>query len=217
MTNLQIEFPESPEVLCIGAHCDDIEIGCSGTILRLIERYPGIRMTWLVLTGDDERHAETGESAARLVGADDPPTMLMHQFRDGFLPYEAGRVKEAFEAVRQSLDPHLILSHWSGDYHQDHRLVSEMTWNTFRRHLILEYEVPKYDGDVGRPNVFVPLSEQIVARKVQNLLTSYRSQANKPWFDEETFRSLLRLRGMESGATDRYAEAFHARKISVLD
>lgn len=216
IANLQFDFPDTPQILCIGSHCDDIEIGCSGTILRLLERHPDLRMTWLVLAGNDERHDETRESAKRLFAGYAEPELILHQFRDGFLPYDVPPVKEAFENVRRALDPHLILSHWSGDFHQDHRVVSELTWSTFRRHLIMEYEIPKYDGDLGRPNVFVPLSDRIMDAKIENLLASYRSQAGKSWFEAETFRSLHRIRGMESGTDNAYAEGFHCRKANVL-
>lgn len=215
-TSLQFDFPEAPTILCIGSHCDDIEIGCGGTILRLVERYPDLRMTWLVLTGNEQRHAETREAAQRFFSGREGPELILHGFRDGFLPYDVPPVKEAFEAVKKSLAPDLILSHWRGDYHQDHRLVSELTWSTFRRHLILEYEIPKYDGDLGRPNVFVPLSSEIVDAKIENLLASFPSQAGKSWFEAETFRSLLRVRGMESGSDSAYAEGFHCRKANVL-
>lgn len=215
-TSLRFDLPEEPEILCIGAHCDDIEIGCGGTILRLLESHPNLHMTWLVLTGNEQRQAETRAAAGRLLAEGNAPDLILHRFRDGFLPYETGPVKDAFESARKSLDPHLVLSHWCGDAHQDHRLVSELTWNTYRRHLILEYEIPKYDGDLGRPNVFVPLSDEIADRKVDCLLESFQSQSGKPWFDGETFRSLLRMRGIESGSDCRYAEGFYSRKTAVL-
>lgn len=219
MSNMTLgfRFPENAELLCIGAHCDDIEIGCSGSILRLMELYPDIHITWLILTGNADRQAEAKESARRLIGEEKNFELILHDFRDGYLPYNGSLVKDAFEAVKGRLEPHLIMCHWSKDRHQDHRFVSELTWSTFRNSLILEYEIPKYDGDMGRPNVFVPLSDEILEEKISNLMESYRSQVNKSWFDEETFRSLLRLRGIESGASSRYAEGFHCRKINLLD
>lgn len=214
--NLDFVFPERAELLCIGAHCDDIEIGCGGTILRLLELHPAISITWLILTGNERRQAETRESARQLTGDTGRIDLILHQFRDGYLPYNGNLVKDAFNSVKAKIDPHLILSHWNGDSHQDHRFVSEMTWSSFRNSLILEYEIPKYDGDLGQPNIYVPLSDGILEHKVNTLMKSYGSQLSKAWFDEETFRSIHRLRGIESGSNSRYAEGFYCRKAAVL-
>jgi LmbE family N-acetylglucosaminyl deacetylase len=204
-------FAHGGVVLCIGAHCDDIEIGCGGTLLRLLEANPALEVHYLVLCSDALRKREAQGAARRLLGDAAEKRVRVHTFRDGFLPWSGGEVKECFEALKRSLHPDLILTHTRGDLHQDHRLVSELTWNTFRDHLILEYEIPKYDGDLGAPNFFVPLSEAQVARKLEIVLDAFASQRTRRWFDAETFRALLRLRGVECNAV--HAEAFHARKL----
>lgn len=202
-------------VLCLGAHCDDLEIGCAGTVLRLTEEPNPPAITWVVFTSDARREAEALRSAEALLRRASRARIVIHKFRDGFLPYEGAAVKESFEELKHEVAPDLVLTHYRHDLHQDHRLISELTWNTFRDHFILEYEIPKYDGDFGAPNVFVPLDESLVRRKVDAILTGFPSQARKRWFTEETFRSVLRLRGMECNAADDYAEAFHCRKLIV--
>lgn len=200
-------------LLAIGAHADDLEIGCGGTMLRLVRESPGLDVTWVVLAASGEREAEARASAAAFLDGAGEVQMIVHGFRDGYLPHERAAVKDVFEELKALVDPQLVLTHTSDDAHQDHRLVRELTWNTFRDHLILEYEIPKWDGDLGRPNVYVPLDEEIVARKVELLLEHFPSQAVKHWYDEDTFRGLLRLRGLECAAPSRYAEAFHGRKV----
>lgn len=202
-------------VLCLGAHCDDLEIGCAGTVLRLTEEPNPPAITWVVFTSDARREAEALRSAEALLRRASRARIVIHKFRDGFLPYEGAAVKESFEELKHEVAPDLILTHYRHDLHQDHRLISELTWNTFRDHFILEYEIPKYDGDFGVPNVFVPLDASLVRRKVDAILTGFPSQAGKRWFTEETFRAVLRLRGMECNAADDYAEAFHGRKLVV--
>jgi len=199
-------------VLCIGAHCDDIEIGCSGTVLSLIDQHPDVSVTWVVLASDEGRARETLDSAYGLLGQVAKKTITIQKFRDGFLPYQGAAVKEFFESLKMDAAPDLVLTHYRDDLHQDHRLVSELTWNTFRDHLICEYEIPKYDGDLGKPNVFVPLTPGVCRRKVENLLTSFRSQAGKRWFSEDLFLALMRLRGMECNSPSGYAEGFYCRK-----
>jgi LmbE family N-acetylglucosaminyl deacetylase len=202
-------------LLLIGAHSDDIEIGCGGTVLRLLEQYPGVSIHWVVLTARGTRLDEARASAeAMLTGAADRQIDI-HSFRDGFLPYEGAAVKDCFEQLKLQVDPDLILTHQGHDAHQDHRLVSELTWNTFRNHTILEFEIPKYDGDMGFPNLYVHLSEEQVAYKVQHLDRFFPSQRGKHWFGEDLFRSLMRLRGMESNAPSTYAEAFYSRKLAL--
>jgi LmbE family N-acetylglucosaminyl deacetylase len=200
-------------VLALGAHPDDIEIGCGGTILHLIERGQVEAVTWVVFSGTRERAAEAESSAAAFLDGVAGRTVGVHGFRDGFLPYEGAAVKEVFERLKHEVDPDLVLTHQGGDAHQDHRLVSELTWNTFRDHLILEYEIPKYDGDLGRPNLFVPLPEATYRRKVELLEKGFPSQQGKPWFAEDTFLGLMRLRGMEANAPSRHAEGFYCRKL----
>jgi LmbE family N-acetylglucosaminyl deacetylase len=203
----------APSILALGAHCDDIEIGCGGTLLALRRSLPEAEIRWIIFSGNDVRRRETLESARLLFGADALPSIRIESFRDGYLPYEAAAVKDAFEQIKRECSPDLIFTHFRHDLHQDHRLVSELTWNTWRNHLILEYEIPKYDGDLGQPNTFFPLTAEQVDRKVGAILQAHASQAEKQWLDAETLRGLLRLRGMEANAPERYAEAFYGRKL----
>jgi LmbE family N-acetylglucosaminyl deacetylase len=200
-------------VLCLGAHPDDIEIGCAGTLLRLLSERRHVRVYWIVMSGDATRSREAQRSARRVLRRATARCIRVERFRDGFLPYAGTAVKEVFEQLKGEVSPDLIFTHYRDDCHQDHRLVSELTWNTFRDHSILEYEVPKYDGDLGHPNVFVPLSEGIRRRKIRLLMSTFPSQAGKRWYSPATFDALMRLRGIECGAPEGYAEAFHARKV----
>ena len=214
MRGLTLSYRDRPieQLLCLGAHCDDIEIGCSATVLTLLAQYPDLNVTWVVMAGDERRAQEGLESAHALLAGIPKKTVLVQSFRDGFLPYQGAAVKEYFEGLKADVSPDLVLTHWRQDLHQDHRLVSELTWNTFRDHLIWEYEIPKYDGDLGNPNLFVPVDAAICRRKVENLLTTFGTQADKPWFREDLFLALMRLRGMECHAPSGYAEAFYCRK-----
>jgi len=200
-------------VLCLGAHSDDIEIGCGGTILWLTEKYPGTRFHWAVFNAMGVREAEARRAAELFVGsALQGP--LLKTFTDGFMPYVGSEVKKVFEEeLKPTVSPDLILTTSRKDAHQDHRLIAELTWNTFRDHLILEYEIPKYDGDLGQPNVFVPLDSELCQKKIRYLMEAFQSQRTKRWFQENTFLSLLRLRGMECNAPSGYAEAFYCRKM----
>ena len=199
-------------VLAIGAHPDDAEIGCGGTILRLVRDQAVAAVCWVVLTGEAARAEEARVSAeAMLEGA--PETLILQRgFRDGFLPYEGAEVKAFFEEVKREFSPDLILTHQRNDLHQDHRTACELTWNTFRDHFILEYEVPKYDGDMGRPNFFVTLEDELCRRKIDHLMTHFGTQVPKRWFKDDLFSGLMRLRGMECNSPTSYAEAFYARK-----
>lgn len=201
------------KVLCLGAHSDDIEIGCGGTILKLVENYPNIVFYWVVFSSSPAREKEAICSGNNFLAKVAEKQIIVKSFRDGFLPFMAIEVKEAFEQLKQEFNPDLILTHYRSDAHQDHRLISDLTWNTFRNHLILEYEIPKYDGDLGNPNFYVPLESSICQQKIQYLIDSFPSQKDKQWFTEETFLSILRIRGIESNAPDKYAEAFYARKM----
>jgi LmbE family N-acetylglucosaminyl deacetylase len=201
-------------VLCLGSHSDDIEIGCGGTILRIINDYPDVNFHWVVFSADGVRKAEA-QCAAKLFAGDRIERLLLKQFPDGFMPFIGAEVKAVFEELKLSISPDLIFTHQAHDAHQDHRLLSELTWNTFPNHLILEYEIPKYDGDLGRPSVFVPLTEEMRLSKVSNLMNSFVSQNSKQWFDESTFLGLMRLRGMECNAPSGYAEAFYCRKLVI--
>ncbi len=205
--------PDCPlRVLAIGAHADDIEIGCGGTILRLVDSCPDLIVRWVVLCGDDARTHEAQRSATTFLG-NRMDSMECRGFRDGFLPYCGGEVKDYFESLK-AFDPDLVLTHYRGDLHQDHRLACELTWNTFRNHLILEYEIPKYDGDIGTPNVFVPLSDEHAEKKIRLLLDNFPTQRGRNWFQADTFRGLMRLRGMEC-QVQGYAEAFYGRKVCI--
>ena len=200
-------------ILAIGAHPDDIEIGCGGTILRLVAEHPGLTVDWLVLSGLAERAHEATDSAAAFTEGAGQVRVTVERFRDGFLPYVGGAVKERFERLKAEVDPDLVLTHRLEDRHQDHRLMAELTWNTFRGHLILEYEIPKYEGDLGQPNLFVPLAPEHCERKVELLRKGFPSQAGRSWFSDDTFWATLRLRGLECKAPSRYAEGFQARKV----
>jgi LmbE family N-acetylglucosaminyl deacetylase len=200
------------QVLCLGAHSDDIEIGCGGTLLYLKQVFAQLKFHWVVFSAGGTRGQEAAR-AAELFTSGCEKQVVLKDFRDGFLPYNGAQVKEFFEEIKNQVNPDLIFTQWGGDAHQDHRLLSELTWNTFRNHLILEYEVPKYDGDMGRPNFFVPLESPLYEQKIEHLFTAFESQRGKKWFDRETFCGLMRLRGMESNSPSGYAEAFHARKM----
>lgn len=214
---LNLKLAEKPDlaykVLCLGAHSDDIEIGCGGTVLKLIEKYPNSIFYWVVFSSNQQREKEAIGSGNNFLAGIEDKKIIVKNFRDGFLPFIAMEVKEAFEQLKQEFNPDLILTHYRHDAHQDHRLISELTWNTFRNHLVLEYEIPKYDGDLGNPNFFVPLETSICQQKIKYLIDSFPSQKDKLWFNEETFLSILRIRGMESNAPDKYAEAFYVRKM----
>jgi len=199
----------------LGAHADDIEVGCGGTVLELAARRPGSRFHWVVFSALGQRRGEAGASAEFFLKHAGPRSLALGDFRDGFLPYEGTRVKEFFERLKGEVQPDLVLTHCRGDLHQDHRLVNELTWNTFRDHLILEYEIPKYDGDFGQPNVFVPISRANAAAKVEGILEHFVSQQGKHWFTDETFLAVLRLRGIEARAPSGYAEAFFGRKVPL--
>ncbi len=205
----------SLSVLAIGAHADDIEIGCGGTLLSLAEAYPGATVTWIVLSGDGKRAGEAKASAADFVAGFDSSRIVIKAFRDGYFPYDGAEVKDYFEELKGEVEPDVVFTHQRSDLHQDHRIVCELTWNTFRDHLILEYEIPKYDGDLGSPNLFVPLDEAISRRKIKALLTHFATQLDRRWFTEDLFLATLRLRGMESNSPTGYAEAFSCRKLVV--
>jgi LmbE family N-acetylglucosaminyl deacetylase len=210
--NLGRGRPGQLKILCLGAHSDDIEIGCGGTLIELQQSGVALGFYWVVFSAAGKRGDEARKSA-ELFTAGYQTEVFVKEFRDGFLPYNASEVKEFFEELKEKTDPDLIFTHWQGDAHQDHRFVSELTWNTFRDHLILEYEIPKYDGDLGRPNLFLPLSEFSFQRKIDHLLAAFESQRNKPWFSRATFLGLMRIRGMEANSPTGHAEGFYARKI----
>jgi LmbE family N-acetylglucosaminyl deacetylase len=199
-------------ILCLGAHSDDIEIGCGGTVLRLLAEHPRAEVRWVVFSSLGERADEARNSAKRFLRNAGKSQIDLKDFRDGFMPYSGIELKQSFELLKREFNPDLIFTHYGRDLHQDHRMVSELTWNTFRNHMILEYEIVKYDGDIGNPNFFVQLSKAICSEKVGNLVEYFPSQRSKSWFSEDTFLAMLRIRGLECNATERYAEAFHCRK-----
>ncbi len=201
-------------VLLIGSHSDDIEIGAGGTIRTLLALEPKLYVHWVVLAGGGDRGVEARRSAESILGKDSKHKVDLLAFRDGFFPYDGARIKEAFEQIKaESRDPDIVITHHRDDLHQDHRLVGELTWNTYRNHLVLEYEIPKFDGGLGSPNFFVPLTDAVVSDKVQGLMDHFGSQRNKRWFSAETFRGLMRLRGVECQSESGYAEAFYCRKV----
>jgi LmbE family N-acetylglucosaminyl deacetylase len=211
MLAFDLARPGKPlSVLAIGAHADDIEIGAGGALLSWIASGAKVEVDWCVLSAAGDRAQEARASASDFLQGAARASVHLAEFRDGYLPAERSAVKDWVEDLKR-LAPDVILTHTSGDAHQDHRLVSELTWNAFRDHLVLEFEIPKWDGDLGRPNVYLPLTEEILNRKIELLKKHFGSQRSKAWFDDETFRGLARLRGVE--CRERYAEAFHARKL----
>jgi LmbE family N-acetylglucosaminyl deacetylase len=200
-------------ILCLGAHADDIEIGCGGTVLKWLAAYPDLEVYWVVFSANAERSCEAQRSVSLFLKAATQKTVLIRNFRDGFFPYGGAEIKEYFEELKREIVPDLIFTHYREDRHQDHRIISDLTWNTYRNHLILEYEIPKYDGDLGLPNCYVSLDGSICREKIQFLRSAFSSQKEKPWFDEEVFLGLMRLRGVEAGGLSQYAEAFYTRKI----
>jgi LmbE family N-acetylglucosaminyl deacetylase len=214
MMHLNFDGPKGGplKVLCLGSHSDDIEIGCGGTILKLAEQYPGCEFHWVVFNAIGVREAEARRAASLFVSSKDLKGPLLKSFRDGFMPFVGDQVKAVFEELK-AVSPDLIFTHNRKDAHQDHRLVAELTWNTFRDHLILEYEIPKYDGDMGQPSVFVPLSQEVCEKKVRYIMDAFQSQQGKRWFQPDTFFSLMRLRGMECNSPSCFAEAFYCRKV----
>jgi LmbE family N-acetylglucosaminyl deacetylase len=211
MIDLLINNQKSLNILCLGAHCDDIEIGAGGTLLSLFDRYAINEVRWVVFSSNSIRMQEAIVSAGKFLEKISSRLIDVKSFRDGFLPFLAAEVKDTFESIKKEFQPDIIFTHYRDDRHQDHRLVSDLTWNTWRNHWILEYEIPKYDGDLGTPSVFVPLEEKYITRKNAILIESFASQRDKHWFDDATFKALPRLRGMESAT--QYAEAFYSRKI----
>lgn len=215
MLSLNLPASEPLTVLCIGAHCDDIEIGCGGSLMTLQERFPNAAFEWVIFTSEGERATESRKAAAAIHQYSASFKVDVLNFRTSYLPYQGADVKDQFERIKERVQPHLILTHCVQDRHQDHKLIAELTWNTFRDHLVLEYEIPKYEGDLGHPNFFVPLSDAIVTRKLDMLMSCFPSQQTRPWFSRDMFQAHLRLRGIECNASSGHAEAFHARKITI--
>jgi len=208
-------YKKQLSVLCLGAHSDDVEIGCGGTVLKLLTESTEVIVHWVVLGASGPRGEEAQESAKRFLAGAQHATIMVKGFRDSFFPYIGGEIKEFFEELKQTVSPDVIFTHYRHDLHQDHRLVSELTWNTFRDHFVLEYEIIKYDGDLGVPNLFVHLTGEHARVKVRNILDVFKTQGNRSWFTENAFTSIMRIRGLESNAPEEYAEGFYCRKIVI--
>ncbi|MDF0643852.1 MAG: PIG-L family deacetylase [Nitrospira sp.] len=210
------QVPHKPlKVLCLGAHSDDIEIGCGGTVLKLLREHPGSEVLWVIFSARGKRKQEAMSSAKAYLAQAGSARIEAKSFKESFFPYHGEVIKEYFESLKLLISPDIIFTHYRHDCHQDHRIICELTWNTFRRHQILEFEIPKYDGDLGQPNLYVPLTDAVCKTKVKLLMTGFSSQRSRQWFTEDTFYALLRLRGIESYATEKYAEAFYGRKIVI--
>jgi LmbE family N-acetylglucosaminyl deacetylase len=210
---LRANFDKLHTILCLGAHSDDIEIGCGGTLLSLLADRRDLEIHWVVFSGNDSRSDEAKSSAEAMLKSAAKSNIVLHRFRDTCFPFVGAEIKECFIKLQQEVQPDLIFTHRREDLHQDHRLLAELTWNAFRNHLILEYEIAKYEGDLGAPNFFVPLAESIAREKIRHLLTHFPSQREKHWFNAGVFEAVLRLRAVESNAKSGFAEAFHCRKI----
>lgn len=200
-------------ILCLGAHSDDVEIGAGGTMLRLLDEYPGSNVYWMVFAAPGGREDEARQSAGRFLERAGSSQVDIRQHRESYFPSDAAHIKDAFEALKAKFKPDLIFSHRLDDRHQDHRVIAELTWNTFRNHLVLQYEIPKYEGDLGHPNCFVPLSRAVADRKVALLLEHFASQRGRTWFRPDTFNGLMSLRAIECNAGEGRAEAFHVSKL----
>ena len=214
---LQLRFEEfqkrAGRLLCLGAHCDDIEIGCGGTILQLLRDYPGTEVFWVVFSSTARRKAEAINCADLFLKEAAAKTIEVKEFQDGFFPYDGRAIKEYFESLKAQVTPDLVFTHYRHDAHQDHQTINQLTWNTFRDHLIFEYEIPKYESDLGHPNTYIPLEEAICKRKVELLEEAFPSQSDKHWYTDQTFLAVLKLRGIECRAPSGFAEAFHGPKI----
>jgi LmbE family N-acetylglucosaminyl deacetylase len=210
----QLSFGKLETIVCLGAHADDIEIGCGGTLLKLLANQPAaIAVHWVVFSGNLTRSEEAKAAANAFLRDAGARHVVLHSFRDSFFPYAGLEIKEIFAKMGPTIQPDLVFTHRLEDRHQDHRTLAELTWNTWRNHQILEYEIPKYEGDLGHPNLFVALDEEQGERKVQALWDCFRSQHEKPWFSRETFYALMRLRGLECNAPGKLAEGFYCRKM----
>jgi LmbE family N-acetylglucosaminyl deacetylase len=203
-------------ILCLGAHSDDIEIGCGGAILELLRTRRDLEFHWVVFSSGKDRDREARRSASLFLKHSAKQEVAVLDFRNSFFPSEFVKIKEYFEGLKTAISPDLILTHARDDLHQDHRVINQLTWNTWRNHFILEYEIPKYDGDLGRPNFFVPFDQKVAALKIKHLMSCFKTQSNKHWFTPDTFQGLMRIRGLEANSSGNFAEAFYARKV-ILD
>jgi LmbE family N-acetylglucosaminyl deacetylase len=206
---------QQPKILCLGAHPDDIEIGCGATLLRIIDEVPKTELYWVVFSGNERRQKEATESATKFLAKVKTKKVVTKDFRDSYFPFIGEKIKDYFEELEDEFQPDIIFTHYVNDAHQDHRLISNLTWNTFRNNLVLEYEIPKYDGDLSTPNVYAHVNDFVTKRKIDLIMKCFPSQKERKWFNEETFQAILTLRGMESNSPTRYAEAFYCRKIII--
>lgn len=211
MASLRLEGVK--KVLCLGAHSDDIEIGCGATILRLIQQQPDLQIYWLVFSARGTRAREAKQSAGEFLSGVRSRKIRTMTFKESYFPSEWPAIKDVFEKVKREFEPDLVLTQYRDDRHQDHRVLSDLAWNTFRSHLVLEYEIPKYDGDLGAPNFYIPVSCELCEKKITALLRHFQSQTNRHWFTADTFWALMRLRGIECAAPSGFAEAFYGRKL----
>ncbi|HKR37548.1 MAG TPA: PIG-L deacetylase family protein [Steroidobacteraceae bacterium] len=216
---LELQLSSTPRrplrVLCLGAHCDDIDIGCGGTLLKLLSAPRPVEVVWVSFSAPAQRAHELQASARRFLRNASEWRVITHQFRDTYFPAQYADIKAAFEPLKQLPSPDVVFTHHRADRHQDHRIVAELTWNAFRGHLVLQYEVPKYEGGLDTPNAYVALERRQVEAKIKALHASYASQRSKRWFDADVFRGLMRLRGVEAGCESGWAEGFHAEKICI--
>jgi LmbE family N-acetylglucosaminyl deacetylase len=210
---ISLGLSQARRVLCLGAHSDDIEIGCGGTILRLAQESPATEFYWAVFSGEAQRKTEARNSAEAFLQDAHSKHVDLNSFPVSYFPTQWQDIKERFEAIRKEFEPDLVLTHYRDDRHQDHRVLSDLAWNTFRNHMILEYEILKYDGDLGQPNVFVPISEHIAAQKIELLMKHFATQSTKHWFTNDTFAAMHRIRGIECASPTGLAEAFYSRKL----
>ena len=215
MINLSINSLQKPlRLLCLGAHSDDIEIGCGATILDLLNKNPNAEVWWIVFSANEKRRHEAIRSAKYFLRNASEKRIIIKDFRESYFPYNGDKIKNYFEELKDNYDPNIIFSHYRNDLHQDHNLICQLTYNTFRDHLILEYEIIKYDGDFGNPNIFVPLNVKTIDSKIGAIIKYFKSQKSRQWFSEDIFYSISKLRGIEINAESGYAESFYCRKMS---
>jgi len=212
---INLRHDKISSILCLGSHADDIEIGCGGTLLKLLAENPDIAVTWVVLSGNEHRREEARQSAEQFLERTGSKQIIIKDFPDSFFPYDGEPIKRFIHQLQQENAPDVVFTHRREDMHQDHRIVAEITWNAFRNHLIMEYEIPKYEGDLGQPNVYVPLEEPVCRRKIDSLLNAFPTQQTKPWFSADTFWALLRIRGLECHSPSRFAEGLYCRKMTL--
>jgi LmbE family N-acetylglucosaminyl deacetylase len=202
-------------ILCLGAHSDDIEIGAGATLLKLAAQISNLEVWWVVFSAPGPRAEEADRSAEEFLSGVSSKQIKIGSFRESYFPSEWPLIKEWYEEIKAKFDPDVVFTHYRDDRHQDHRVLSDLSWNTFRNHLILEYEILKYDGDLGCPNVFIPLSEQLCNRKIELLLKHFKTQSTKQWFTSDTFEAMHRIRGVECTSATGRAEAFYCRKMTL--